>query len=121
MSNTPVKIEIIPITAADVTHPLPPRLSAQQAVSELKSLNERSCENQAALDLFRHYTEQGYHLICWPDGTRAAIRTANGGRIPPNFAFALYNQLRVRLEQTLDASAGEPGPKARISPASFPN
>ena len=106
MSNSPVKIEIIPITAADVTHPLPPRLSAQQAVSELKSLNERSCENQAALDLFRHYTEQGYHLICWPDGTRAAIRTANGGRIQPNFAFPLYTQLRMRLEQTLNASAG---------------
>ena len=106
MSNSPVKIEIIPITAADVTHPLPPRLSAQQAVSELKSLNERSCENQAALDLFRHYSEHGYHLICWPDGTRAAIRTANGGRIQPNFAFPLYTQLRMRLEQTLNASAG---------------
>lgn len=105
MSNTPLKIQIVPIHAADVAFPLPPRLSAQQAVSELKLLNEKSCENQAALDLLRRYTDQGFHLICWPDGTRAAIRTENGTRIPPNAAVPLYYQLREQLEQSLDASS----------------
>lgn len=105
MSNTPLKIQIVPIRAADVASPLPPRLSAQQAVSELKLLNEKSCENQAALDLLRRYTDQGFHLVCWPDGTRAAIRTENGTRIPPNAAVPLYNQLREQLEQTLNASS----------------
>lgn len=102
MAHTPIKIEIIPICAADVVKPLPPRLNAQQAISELKLLNEQSCENEAALALLRGYTAEGFHLVCWPDGTRAAIRTGDGNRIPAASAFTLYNHIRDHLESNLN-------------------
>ena len=104
MTENPLEsIEFYALGCPEVVLPLPPRLTPQQAIREAKAINECSFGNELGRAQFRDLTRRGYHLIQWPDGTRAAVRKPDGQHLTRLAGAVVYREARAETERQLAA------------------
>lgn len=94
-------VEIITLGCTEVVIPLPPRLTPQQAIREARELEEWSFTTEAGRAQYRDLTRRGYHLLSWPDGTRAAVRKPDGQHLTRLAGAVVYRGARDEIERRL--------------------
>ena len=103
MTTPKESIEMYTLGCPEVLLPLHPILTPEQAITEARSITLDSFETEAGKAQYRDFINRGYHLIYWPDGTRAAVKKPNGEHLSCEAGVMVYLRARHEIEARVAA------------------
>lgn len=91
-------IEFLTVGSSQVELPLPRRLTQNEVITNAAEVNENSFSTKEGKAQYREFSKQGYRLISWSDGTRAAYKKTDGRNLNRIEAVHIYKTCRNRIE-----------------------
>ncbi len=101
-------IEFKTVLCTEITLPLTRRLKPKQVWRDARTVDESCFPSEAGKATYRRMVAEGYSLISWPDGTRAAVRGPRGLTRAEGLAIytAARNAFEANARALLRATAG---------------
>lgn len=92
-------IEFLTVGCTQIELPLPKRLTKNEVLTAAGEIDESCFFIEAGKEQYRAFSKQGYRLIGWGDGTRAAYKKPNGRNLNRAEAIQIYKACRNRIEK----------------------
>ncbi len=101
-------IEFKTVLCTEMTLPLPRRLKPKQVWRDARTVDESCFQSEVGRTTYRRMVADGYSLISWPDGVRAAVRGTRGLTRAEGLAIyaAARNAFEANAQALLTATAG---------------